>query len=210
VEDEYMNDFKRMALALTSAQMAKNTGVKQFGIGEEVPTHFLGWSPLNLVLVCQMTPGLQKESHDDRVFKSDRLCTLLRKNWWVVAITMVTEGYCSLDSIKTKDLNLSEAYLDSSYPVYECLTVSHVSEEDGRTNLAMVASPYKVGIGKVVTWNETLVYPEKPDKHLAPSRYSLMLRRSMSVQPDEDLNHTKMDEARSEIQAMGFSIQEFI
>lgn len=210
MEDEYMSDFKRMALALTSAQMAKDTSVKQFGIGEDLPTHFLGWSPINLVLVCQMTESLQKMSHEERLSRSERLCSLLRRYWWLTSLTMVAEGYCSLNSHKTQGMELSKAYLDPSLPIYECLTVSHVNGDDQKASVSMVAAPYRVELGKVVKWNEMLVYPENPDKHISPSRYALMLKKAMLGNMEENLNQSKMDEARKEVLELGFNIQEFI
>jgi len=204
-----MTDFKRMALALTSAQLAKDTTVKQHGIGEDIPTHFLGWSPSNLLLVGQMNSDLQKSSHDNRLMKSDRFCQLLRKNWWVTSITMVAEGYCSFDSRKTNGMDLATAFLNANLPVYECITVSHVTENDNAT-VSMVAAPYRIGLGKVVKWNEVLAYPENTEKYISPSRYSMMLKRVMSVQMEEDLNQEKMDSARSEVRDLGFSLQEFM
>lgn len=204
-----MTDFKRIALALTSAQLAKDTTVKEHGIGEDIPTHFLGWSPSNLVLVGQMESSLQKTDHDNRLIKADRFCQLLRKNWWVTSITMVAEGYCSLDSSRTNGMELEKAFLDPKLPVYECITVSHVTDGD-QISLSMIACPYKVGLGKIVKWNEILAYPENGEKHVSPSRYSMMLKRTMLAPMEEDLNQEKMDAARNEVRELGFSLQEFM
>jgi hypothetical protein len=39
--EQYVNDFSKMALALTSAQMAKDEAVSEHGLGEELSIHFL-------------------------------------------------------------------------------------------------------------------------------------------------------------------------
>jgi len=110
--DEYINEFSKMALALTSAQLAKETAVKEYGIGEEVATHFLGWQGPRLAIICQMRNDLYRADIQERFVQSRDLCSSLRKYWWISSLSMVAEGYCSFDKSKTSGLNLAEAFLD--------------------------------------------------------------------------------------------------
>ena len=209
VKDDYLDDLKRMALALTSAQMAKDVAVKEHGIGEELSTHFLGWSASHLSVICQMGGDLQKTSHENRIKKSSLACSIIRKTWWVTSLTMVAEGFCSLDANMTKGMDLSIAYLNKDLPVYECITVTHVnSEAEDDQSVALVAVPYKCEIGRNVRWNETLVYPSHIDQHIFPSHYSVMLKKSLSLQPEQNIDRDQIEKARSEIKALGFAMQE--
>lgn len=208
--DEYVNDFAKMALALTSAQLAKETAVTEYGIGEEVATHFLGWHKSQLIIVCQMRGDLFRADIQERFEQSKELCSILRHYWWVSSLTMVAEGYCSFDKDKTKGIELSKAFLDSNMPVKECITVSHVSiDSDGHVNPpAMVASPYSTLIGKSIEWHETLVYPRKPEKNMAQSKWPTMLYKAMAEGIYEDINEAQLQNVRQEVSLLGFIIEE--
>ena len=208
--DEYINEFSKMALALTSAQLAKETAVKEYGIGEEVATHFLGWQGPRLAIICQMRNDLFRSDIQERLIQSKDLCSILRKYWWISSLSMVAEGYCSYDKEKTSGISLSEAFLDKKMPVRECITVSHVSvDSDGTVNKpAMVAAPYSAHVGRNIEWHETLVYPQKPEKNLAQSKWPTMLHRTMKEEPVPDINEAQMANARQELSLMGFIVQE--
>lgn len=210
MEDEYVDDLKRMALALTSAQMAKDVAVREHGIGEDINTHFLGWSSNQLVLICQMGSDLQKTSHENRIQKSGQACAIMRKCWWITSLTMVAEGFCSLDAVVTRGMDLSQAFLNSKLPVYECLTVTHANSDtpDSEVKVSMVAVPYKCELGKIVKWNEALVYPENTATHIFPSHYSTMLQRALSGECENGQTREFFDKAKNEIKSLGFSLQE--
>jgi hypothetical protein len=208
---EYVNDIGKMALALTSGQLAKTEAVDEHGVGEELATHFLGWVDDVLGLICQMGDKLSRQDKEERLKASASLCRIMRHYWWVTGLTMVSEGYCSLDKYATSGMELSEAFTDPTKPVVECLTVIHTSiDEDGNASPAsMVAAPYRVGVGRVVMWNDILVYPEQADGSLKNAKYPKMLRKSLLVEPIEDVSHFHLIQARDEINDLGFLMQEF-
>ncbi len=181
---EYISEISKMALALTSGQMAKDEAVKEHGVGEELAVHFMGWTGDNLGIICQMGEALSKSSKEDRFAASMNLCSILKQYWWVTALTMVSEGYCSLDRAATEDQDLATAFTDPSKPVVECLTVMHAQMDDGGrvSPVSMVAAPYRIGVGRNVMWNDILVYPEKADSHIKNAKYPTMLRRALMVQ----------------------------
>lgn len=208
---EYVSDIGKMALALTSGQLAKEEAVNEHGIGEELAAHFLGWVGDGLGLICQMGEALSNKSKEERLLASRALCKLMRGYWWVTAITMVSEGYCSLDKAATEGMDLSEAFIDPSKPVNECLTVIHSSiTEDGHVSQAsMVAAPYRVNIGRNVMWKDILVYPETADGSLKNASYPKMLRRCLMSETVEDVGHHHLVQVRDEINDLGFLMQEF-
>lgn len=208
--EEYVTDFAKMALALTSTQLAKETAVKEHGIGEEINVHFMGWNEEDLVVIAQMNDAVAKTGPDERFERSKILCELLRKNWGVESLTMVSEGYCSLDSSKTENCNLATAFASSSLPVFECITVTHVTIDIYGTAspVSMVAAPYVVKIGRNVEWLEVLAYPEVTSKNLKQYKYPLMLTRAIMENPAEDSYPETMNQARASAEELGFILQE--
>jgi hypothetical protein len=209
--EEYVNDFAKMALALASAQLAKDTAIKEHGIGEDLNVHFMGWSDEDLIAIAQMTDEASREDHNQRFDRCKDLCEALRKYWWVSSITMVSEGFCSLDSSKTENYDLATAFADTSMPVLECIAVSHVTLTDSGhvSPVTMVAAPYSVKIGRVVEWKDVLVYPEITQKNIRQYKYPLMLSNSMLCRGSDELSAEAMSSARAEVESAGFLLQEF-
>ncbi len=211
--EQYVNDFSKMALALTSAQMAKDDAVQEHGVGEEIAIHFLAWVDDALIAICQMNSDTTKLDPELRFTRCKELCKILRKEMWATAITMVSEGYCSLDSHKTKGMDLAAAFADPKFPVYECITISHTSideESDSVAPVSMVAAPYKMGVGRKVEWKEVLVYPEKAEEFTKQAKYPTMLRRVLQMSPDESVNDDTLSESAAKILNLGFSMQSII
>jgi hypothetical protein len=211
--EQYVNDFSKMALALTSAQMAKDDAVQEHGVGEEIAVHFLAWVDDGLIAICQMGADTSKMDPDERFNRCKELCKILRKDLWCTALTMVSEGYCSLDSSKTNNMDLATAFADPKLPVYECITISHISIDEDTGHIApvsMVAAPYKINVGRKVQWKEVLVYPEKAEQHTKQTRYPAMLRRVLQMSPDESINDETLNAAASNIVNLGFVMQSII
>lgn len=208
--DRYADDFSKIALALTSAQMAKSLAVSEEGVGEDLSTHFLGWNDSALRLICQMTARVHQMPKDEKFNRSAQACAILKKHWWIDSLTMIAEGYCSLDATKTKDMELSSGFLDPSLPIMECITVSHVTlwEDNESSPVSMVASPYRVGIGRTVEWTEPLFYPDRAEQFMRQARYPVMLRRAIELPADEDGSMEKIESARQDLYSLGFNLQE--
>lgn len=209
--DSYVNDLSKMALALTSAQMAKDAAVKEHGVGEDIAVHFLGWAGDELIIICQMKDDVGRLDPLERFARCKDLCAILRRYWWVTSITMVSEGYCSMDAQATKDVDLASAFTDSSLPVLECVAVTHASIADygAVTPVSMVAAPYSFALGRSVKWMDTLVYPESATSHIKQHKYPAMLRRSLMEGVEEVQEGDQMTEVRALVDAIGFFMQEF-
>lgn len=210
--DTYVNDFSKMALALTSAQMAKDNAVKEYGVGEEVALHFLGWAPERLSVVCQMQAHVTRLAPNEKFERCSMMTSMIRRFWGATSITMVSEGYCSKDTSKTKNMDLAAAFADKNLPVFECISVSHVSinEDGGITPVSMVAAPFTVNLGKTVEWHDVLVYPDKAEHHISQRKYPTMLRKSLD-EPVADLDNLSLDQIgdmRQDIDNLGFLVQD--
>lgn len=210
--DTYVNDLSKMALALTSAQMAKDNAVKEYGVGEEVALHFLGWTPERLSVVCQMQAHVTRLQPNEKFERCSTMSSMIRRFWGATSITMVSEGYCSKDTSKTKNMDLAAAFADKNLPVFECISVSHVSvgENGGIGPVSMVAAPFTVNLGKTVEWHDVLVYPDKAEEHISQRKYPAMLRKSLS-EPVTDLDNLSLDQIgdmRQDIDNLGFLVQD--
>lgn len=212
MEDRYDNDYSKIALAVTSAQLAKSTGVKEFGVGEDLTMNFFGWNSETLSIVCQLRQDLMKENHGDRLERCKELCAVLRKYWAVTSITMVAEGYCSTDQRQTVGKELSEAFLDPKKPVKECITVAHVSTEDTSPKepvTTIVAVPYVYEIGRGVKWGEMIIYMEGQTNSFRDSKFIQAMKKGLKNRIVDDLPDESYDELRRLINSGGFHIQEF-
>lgn len=212
MDGTYDNDYSKIALAVTSAQLAKSTTVKELGIGEDLAMNFFGWDNESLSIVCQMRQDIMKHSPEERLDRSYELCSALRKYWGITSITMVAEGYCSMDQVATSGVELSKAFLDPKKPVKECLTVTHVSTEetDGADPITtVVAIPYTYGIGREIAWHDMLVYLDGIEKNFRNSKFPEAMKKALKHRVAEDLPEEAFDELRSLINANGFHIQEF-
>jgi hypothetical protein len=211
VEGIYDNDYSKIALAMTSAQIAKMNSVKEHGIGEDLAINFLGWGGDTLSIVCQMKKSLMERDHSFRLEKSKELCKVLRKYWGVSALTMVAEGYCSLDKSRTEGQDLAKAFLDPNKPVKECITVVQTSIEIGDDEPAatIIAIPYYYEVGKVVKWSEMLFYPDGGLSEFRNSKYPDVMLRALNYDIVDDLPPSGKDDLVKIISDNGFMIQDF-
>lgn len=212
VDSTYDNDFSKIALAATAAQMAKSTGVKELGIGEDLAMNFFAWGPSELIAVCQADSKTMLLPPEERIPKCARLCSILRKYWWATSITMVAEGFCAADKELTKGIELSKAFIDPKKNVVECLTITHITNEPGMDlpMMSMVAIPYEYKLGRTVLWHEMIVYPDGPNENFRNFRYPQMLSTAMDEQFADEVEDEMFERIREAIRASGFLMQELI
>jgi len=211
MEDDYESSFSKLALAATSAQLAKANTVQEFGVGEDLCFNFMGWNEEDLVIVCQIRRDLMLLDPELRLEKCGQLCRALRQFWGVTAITMIAEGYCSLDAKKTKGVELAKDFCRPDSAVEECITITHAEIiEDTIIDLNLIALPYIYELGRTVNWLETLSYPNRAEQVLRNVGYPRMLEDSLKRSlVTEDFPPEAYDELRAVIASSGFSIQEF-
>ncbi len=209
MDGSYDDDFSKIALAVTAAQLAKVNSVKEFGIGEDLTFNFFGWRNDNLTIICQMSRKDMSLSIKKRLMKSTELCSVLRRYWQVTSITMVAEGYCSMDADKTGNIELSKAFLDPSASVRECITVAHANAAEavgrgGSIPLTTVAVPYSYEIGRNIAWGDMLIYPGGGQEKFRNAQFPEMLRKQLARKIVDDLPPEAFDELRRLMRINGF------
>jgi hypothetical protein len=210
MEDSYADNFSKLALAATSAQLAKTIAVKDYGVGEDLTFNFMGWNGDELVIVCQMRKELMSADPSERVVRCQSMCSSLRSYWGVTAITMVAEGYCSMNPEKTSGLELAKAFAEPDSDVQECLTLTHAEIlDDKNIEVNLIALPYKYEVGREVMWFDMLFYPTKAQQVLRQSQYPLLLEKSLKGKISQDAEPDDYDQVRQTIYSDGFYIQEF-
>ena len=209
VESTYDNNFSKIALAITSAQLAKKLSVKEFGVGEDLTFNFMGWIDDSLEIVCQMKKSVMTLEHSDRLLRSGHLCMALRRYWGVTDLTMIAEGFCSKDASKTKGLDLAKVYAERDSSVVECITVAHASITNDKMLSDLVALPYKYLADNEIEWGEILTSPGNADKVLRNSSFPKMLRKSLNEPVStDDLPEEAYFELKEAINNNGFYMQE--
>ena len=204
----YPDEFSKIALALTSAQLAKKMFVEELGEGEDLAFNFLGWKDGRLVTITQMAKKYMKEAPIDRLQRCASMLRTVRGFWDVDSITMVAEGYCSADSEKTKGLDLAKVFIEGTEKVSECETVTHV-EQDGEegADLTLVSSSYEYRLNRRAIFGPITVYPEGVMRILRDKSYPALLYKTITE--DYYAEHTDEDEVAEYINNLGFHVQVF-
>ena len=211
MEGSYSDNFSKLALAATSSQLAKVVCVKEFGVGEDLTFNFMGWNGDELIIVCQLRKDMMLVDPEERFSRCKFMCGSLRKYWGVTAITMVAEGYCSLDPTKVFNTELAKAYVDPDSGVQECITLTHgeIGGENNEVEVNLIALPYTYELGRDVVWLEMLIYPTKAQEVLKNSKYPQMLKSSLKTSLADEVGPDDDDQLREAILSSGFYIQEF-
>lgn len=210
MDGNYDNIFSKIALSVTSAQLAKTLSVTEYGLGEDLTFNFFGWFDGRLAIVAQLQKEYMRIPPADRLAQCGSLCVALRKFWGVTDISMVAEGFCSFDKEKTQDLDLAKIFADESVSgVHECITVAHASIIDGVPRVDVVAVPYVYGEGRKVEWLDMLVHPGGGEKVMREYTYPKMLGMALSQEVNsEELPPEAFDELVMAMVRNGFFVQE--
>jgi hypothetical protein len=212
VEDKYIDDVQKMALITTSSQLAKEASVASDGVGEDLNFNFFGWVDSSLRIICQMSKSAMRESHPDRFAASTHLCMALRRYWGVTDITMVAEGFISLDPLTTRGKDLKRLFADTG-DIGECITVTHAymdpMSEPTKPAVSLVAIPYIYGLGRKVEWQKMLAAPDDGVKILRESMYPQMLMRVLTEKVEKDVPDDALYSIIQQMMENGFEVFEF-
>jgi hypothetical protein len=212
VEDIYDDSMGKIALCATSAQLAKTTCVKEFGIGEELSFNFFGWKDEQLAVVCQLDKQFMRDLPIERFQRSSALCVALRQYWGVTAITFLAEGFHSFDPVATKNKSLSKAFIDDPENVSECLAIVHseINPLNGLIETSLVSMPYKTEIGRTIIWSDLKPCTTGADSQIRESLYVKMFENilSQSAEESEEVSDEQFDWLIEIITKNGFHVQE--
>lgn len=208
VEDTYPDEFSKIALALTSAQLAKQDFVGESGVGEDLAFNFVGWKDGKILTISQLGKAHMKEPPVERLQRCAGMLRMLKGFWNVDSISMVAEGYCSPDIEKTRGLDLQKAYLDDSTGVSECITVTHAEPDDlGDVEVTLVSVSYEYRSGNKIDFKPIIVYPNGAVNTLRDKSYPALLYKT--VREDYVVNEDSEDEAAETVNNLGFHLQVF-
>jgi len=172
----------KVALAVSSAVEVKEQQVKEFGIGEDININFYAWDGPFLVAICAMSSQLMALDHESRFMRvADAIC-ILRQALAIDNITMVAEGYISVEPRETEGLELAAAFVKMPGIVKECITFTHVHGDQ----VTFMTKPYTYTVPRTVIWEDEVFTPGQTVMRGGNARYPLMMSKVLAdVEPSE-------------------------
>ena len=203
----------KLAMVLATAVEAKNEMVAEGGIGEDINQVLYGWCGGSLSVVSQMTDVVQRQTPYERFMAVSSAVAILRLGWGLDAISMVAEGYVSSNPIDTYDKNLAKEFAIGNRAVNECLTVTHVANDE----VSFVSKGYSYDVPKKVIWYEEVFVPGRMMVRNEESMYPLLFHTALKLpysQPDDEVMWLASDDYYKALVfgllANGFSTRFFV
>lgn len=167
---------------MSSAVEVKEQQVKEFGIGEDININFYAWDGPFLVAICAMSSQLMALAHESRFMRvADAIC-ILRQALAIDNITMVAEGYISVEPRETEGLELAAAFVKMPGIVKECITFTHVHGDQ----VTFMTKPYTYTVPRTVIWEDEVFTPGQTVMRGGNARYPLMMSKVLAdVEPSE-------------------------
>jgi len=186
VPTPFPTSLDKLALALSSAVVVKEQQVKEYGIGEDININLYTWNGPFLSAICQMSSQLMSEAHDKRFSRVVDAAVIMKQALGIDSITMVAEGYISVDPMQTAEMPLAQAFVKLPDVVKECITFTHVYEEQ----VLFMTKPYRYTVPRSVVWEDEIFTPGQTIMRGGNGRYPLMfskvLREVESPEPPQD------------------------
>ncbi len=211
MDDRYPDKYAKMALAITSTQVAKQNIVDQFGIGEDLPFMFMGWHGDTLAVMLGFGQEDMRLPVPERLPKVSMACNVMRVLYWVDSITFVAEGFMSKEPFQLKGRELSKAFADNDTgKVSECLTTSHVwINRKDQPEAMLMSTPYTYVVGRHIVWGENSAYSSGIGRVLRDAPLLAVVAQHLP-EPTEYATQEEYDEACALLMHHGLSIQEFV
>ena len=167
------NRIDKIGLALMSAVEAKSDSVKEFGIGEDLAINLFCWRENKLRVMLQLRHEVQNLNHMDRFNAVMSALSITRRGWGIDAISLVSEGYVSIDPEASAGLSLKDEFINPKSNIRECITVAHL--EDG--HVTFVVKPYRYNVPRLVVWDEEWYHPGSSMVRNQDAMYPNMMHR---------------------------------
>lgn len=152
-EGVYGDVYSKVSLCLVGSQVAKQSLVSEFGVGEDLPFTFFAWRGGVLVGVFSFGPGLMGLSVVDRLPFVERVGGVCRGVLGADGVSFVGEGFLRVGGGVG---GLREGFV-SGGGVDECVCVCHVSLGGlGGVEFFLVSVPFWYLPGRVVVWGDEL------------------------------------------------------
>jgi len=201
----FPSSLDKLALAVQSAVEAKELTVKEYGIGEDINVNLYGWKGPHLYAVLQMSTSLMRKPHEERFGRVADATCVLRKATGIDSITMVAEGYISTDPTKTSDMPLSEAFVKKGSVVKECLTFTHIYNEQ----VIFMTKPYIYNVPRRVDWEDEIYTPGQTVMRGGNAKYPMMFSKVLREIDEEEApldEQTYFETIAIGLRNMGFEI----
>jgi len=210
VVESYPDTYSKVALALTSAQVAKESLVAEFGVGEDLPFNFFGWLGGDPVLIVQLDRGRMGVSLEGRFEVCAGACQLMRSVFGCDSLTMVAEGFFSSCPEITRSMDMRLAFENDLVYVKECITVAHVELNDSGFPVGtLVTCPYEYLGGSGVVWDEMRGFVRGIGQVLRdvpfPAMMAAALRLGVVGSGEDDVVR-----ALEVLEDRGFNVQQFL
>lgn len=210
--DIYKDPMSKMALCMSAAQLAKENAVDEFGIGEDLTFNFFGWKNNVLAVVVQLRQEFSMVPLVKRLMLSSAVLAHMRYAWGIEAISVVSEGFETLDKNSLNGRELSVAFVEEKDLVKECLTVTHCEPNEiteiPEVHLASIT--YNYILGRSIEWGGPIGFVRGTDSVLRDSPLPKMLIECLSIDTPLSLSDTEIEESIEAIENMGFNLQEFM
>lgn len=213
MDNNYDSRMMKLAMVLATAVEAKNEMVAEGGIGEDINQVLYGWCGGSLSVVSQMTDVVQRQTPYERFMAVSSAVAILRLGWGLDAISMVAEGYVSSNPIDTYDKNLAKEFAIGNRAVNECLTVTHVANDE----VSFVSKGYSYDVPRKVIWHEEVFVPGRMMVRNEESMYPLLFHTALKLpysQPDDEVMWLASDDYYKALVfgllANGFSTRFFV
>lgn len=208
--DRYPDSMTKIALTLTSAQIAKDLVVSEDGIGEDLTFNFFGWRDDELIIVSQLQRTLMSLPIMERINRCSEMCKALRAYWGITSLSLIAEGYETLQKENLTGKELRQAFIEDANMVRECVTVTHCepNEVHGNLELTLVSVPYSYAVAKQVIWGEVVGYTRGTETILRRSPVPQMLIEALSEDVLVDVDDSEIDKLLEAMVASGFVIEE--
>lgn len=207
--DPYPDIYSKVALALTSAQVAKEVLVADEGCGADIPFNFFGWDGDELALVVQLDRGMMKNDFKERFEMCMGAIHMMRNFWCVDEITFVAEGYHSKTPELTKDLNLAQEFANGNENVRECLALSHVYLDfEDTPQVMLVSCPYSYLGSTTIMWEDNVGFTQGSGSVLREAAMPAMIGISLRG-PCSSEDEIQGENPIEILNANGFNVQEF-
>jgi hypothetical protein len=209
--DNYSDSMSKMALALTSSQLAKNFMVEDFGIGEDLPFTFFFWEGGDLLFAVQLRKDRMSLPVSARISLCSDMCSALCSFWDVTAISFIAEGFETLDKTRLEGRELRQAFVEEHDLVRECLTVTHGERNfvNNQLEMTLLSLPYHYEVGRTIDWGKPLGYTSGTDTIFKTSSISKMIFDAIDMDTFSEVTEEDAQKLFQSISHDGFNIEFF-
>jgi hypothetical protein len=187
--ESYPDTYSKIALTLTSAQVAKESLVAEQGVGSDVPFNFFGWDDSTLSMIVQLDPDKMNLPMSERFDLCSGAMHAMRSYFGCTELTFVAEGLHSSKPELTEGKNLKELFDAGSPHIRECITVCHVSLTDLQDPEATFVSATYQYLTDFVLWDDERAYTRGVGQVLRNVPFPAMMAASLRApfeNPDEE------------------------